>query len=320
MLCKSMSLRAFFHEFYAAVVMESPTDSAKGKYLLALAHWERITGDPPLDRISAIDLATFKAGLAAAGLAVNTVRGYCDHIQWVLDQAGPPAAVRRLRTAAGLLDAVPWTKPPRRQTVKKEPTSSERIVAIYLSADNATIPRIVGITAGAWWRALISTMASTSLRIGQLVEAPYSSMYWDAASPRLVLPASVCRKSRSDETHPLLDVAFRDLLAIRGERALLFPAYPQPHAKSAIFKQFHRLEKAAGLEPSPGVAFHGIRRRVLTDLAKQDPSAAQLAAGHASFRTTLQSYVGAELLSDALPRTELSQQLKRAWASGGSIG
>ena len=232
---------------------------------------------------------------------------HLNHIQWILDQAGPPQQTHRLRTAAGLLTGIiPFSRAPALEKKKKIPTGEDRIVGIYHIAEHASFPRISGITSPAWWHALISTMCSTSLRIGQLMAVPYAAMVWDPTEPELRFSAEFCRKSKSDERHPLVQVAFRDLLAIRGDRQLLFPA---PHSKTTIYDEFHRLEKLAGFEPQKGIAFHGLRRRILTDLAKLSPTAAQLAAGHQSYRTTIEHYIGVEALAEAVNRLEIFKKL-----------
>jgi len=222
-------------------------------------------------------------------------------------------ATRRLRNAAGLLLRVPWTNPPQRHRRRKPACDESRIVAIYRIAGDpecgARFPVIDGVLPSAWWRALLSSMASTSLRIGQLVRVPCDAVLWNRSPVVLHLPADVCQKSHADEEHPLHPLAVRDLLAIRGTRRFLFPGWPDdgqridadhPHSKTTFFAEFHRLERAAGLEPEPGVAFHGIRRRVLTELAKVSHTAARMAAGHASFSTTVQHYIDSEVLSDAV--------------------
>ena len=155
----------------------------------------------------------------------------------------------------------------------------------------------------------ISTICCTSLRIGQLTRVPYAAMAWDPSKPELRLSAKTCRKSKSDETHPLHAVAFRDLLAIRGDRELLFPAWPKPHSKTTIYREFHRLESLAGYQPQDGIAFHGIRRHILTELGKISATAAQLAAGHQSYQTTISHYIGIDALAVAIDKLALLPKL-----------
>lgn len=312
MVSSSMSLTEFYREHYVPQVMEDPSPRAREGYEYALARWRECTGDPPLAAISSALLADFKQFLGrcvirgGGVMSQNTRRKYLDHIQWILDQAGPPMAIRRLRNAAGILERVPWTKPPGRERRKKPPMSESTVIAIYQVADRARFPRTAGIRAGAWWRALISTICSTSLRYGQLAVMPMSCVVWAPAQPLLRLPAEVCRKSKSDESHPLHPIAFRDLLAIRGDRELLFG---HPHSKTTIYAEFHRLEQLAGCETTHGVAFHGIRRRVLTELGKISPTAAQLAAGHQAYSTTIEHYIGGEVLEAAVRQLDLFSKL-----------
>jgi hypothetical protein len=203
-LTAQMTLPEFFEAFYLPEVMTDPTPRACEGYRYALQRWQQLTPDPPLADITSATLASFKQALATVTarnnqtLAQNTRRKYLDHIQWILDQAGPPMAIRRLRTAAGLLPRVPWTKPPTRERKKKPPTAENHVLALYRAAEHAELPHVAGVTPAAWWRAAISTICCTSLRIGQLVTIPYAAVTWDAAAPTVRLTAAQCRKSKTD--------------------------------------------------------------------------------------------------------------------------
>lgn len=305
-LSAEMRLSEFFREFYVPQVMIEPNQEAMNGYEFALKRWAEFTQDPPIRAITSNMLSEFKAYLATvtirggALMAANTRRKYLDHIQWILDQCGPTMAIRRLRNAAGIIERVPYTKPPNRETKLRQPTSKDLVVGLYEVADKAILPKVDGITPGAWWRGLLTTICCTTLRVGQLIRVPMSAVNWDPARPELRLQSGICRKSRCDETKPLHPVAFKHLLAIRGDRELLFPAWPEPYCKKTVYDEFHRLEVLAGFTPSEGVAFHGIRRMSLTELAQISSTAAQMAAGHQSFQTTLNHYIGMDALRSAV--------------------
>lgn len=303
------TLREFFESFYLPVVLERPQGRNLEGYRRALDLWERLTTNPALEEISATVLAQFKASLAShkwrgRGLHENTQRKHLCHVQWILDRAGPRS--RNARDAAGLLTEVPWTRPPRPRRVPYRPHAlPEQIAGVYRVADQARFPLVAGVESGDLWRALISTASCTALRIGQLVEAPMDSLLLDKSL--LILPAGICRKSRTEEPHPLHPLAVRELLKVRGRRELLFPFYGEgTHSKTTIYNELHRLQELAGVER---FGFHDIRRGTITALSAVSPAAAQLAAGHSSYKTT-QIYQGIGLLSDAVATLPLMEQLE----------
>lgn len=308
-LSAQATLREFFEAFYLPVVLERPQGRNLEGYRRAIDLWERLTENPPLGAIAATTLAAYKAALAGHKfkgrvLHENTQRKHICHVQWILDRAGPRS--RSARDAAGLLTEVPWTRPPRaRRIAYRAHALPGQIAGVYRVADQARFPRVAGVEAGDLWRALIAVASCTALRIGQLTEAPMSALLLDKAL--LLLPASICRKSRTEEPHPLHPLAVRELLKIRGRRELLFPFYGVgSHAKTTIYKELHRLQRLAGVE---SFGFHDIRRSTITALSAVSPAAAQLAAGHSSYKTT-QIYQGIGLLSDAVAALPLMDQLE----------
>lgn len=303
-----LTLRQFWELHYLPHCIEDPTSRNVESYLRALDLWEALTLDRPLGEITSGELSDFKGRLAeirfrGRPLAVNTIRKHLDHVQWMLDQAGPPGP-RQLRTAVGVIPTVPYTKPPKRRKSFRRQTPAAHIVALYHACEHARLPRVDGVKPSALWQALLATMCSTSLRIGQLVSTPMDAVKWDEGL--LILPAHVCRKSKTEEPKPLHPFALQRLLAIRGTRERLFPFWPRPHSKRTIYLELHRLQTLAGV---PHFAFHGMRRYVLTYLSQLSPAAAQLAAGHSSYETT-KIYQDLELLETAVNQMTLFDDLR----------
>jgi integrase len=168
------------------------------------------------------------------------------------------------------------------------------------------MPRVEGIPPGSWWRALISVICCTSIRVGQATACPMDAIDWKNRT--LTLPPECSRKSLREECHPLHPVAIRDLLVIRGDREKLFP---QPHAKTALYKQLYRLQTKAEIPEERQFAFHCLRRTAITLIAKQSSAAAQMAAGHASFKTTVNHYLCQDVLSEAVDKMDFLDQLEK---------
>lgn len=316
------TLRSFYDSHYLPTCVENPATRNVEGYNRAVDLWERLTDDPPLERITAATLSTFKSGLLALEfrgrpLSPNTVRKHLSHVQWILDAAGPPGP--RNRTAAGVLDRVPFTKPPKLRRTYRDPVSADDLVSFWHALEGARLPRIDGVEPANVWRALVAVIASTTIRVGQLNATPTDA--FDLAGRRLILPADVCTKSKTEEIKPLHAVAVARLVAIRTDRPRLFPLWSAtpatrrtgrreravaPHSKTAIYNELRRLQKSAGVAP---FGFHSMRRFAITALSAVSPAAAQLAAGHSSYQTT-QLYQGLELLDDAVSTLSIFDHLQ----------
>lgn len=301
-LSPSLTLRQFFQAYYVPHRIEDPTSRNVENYERAIDLWESITGNPALQQISAETMAHFKAGLFSTkvrgkALGARTVRKHLEHVGWIIRQAGPRGP-RELATAASLIGWAPTTKLPRAEQAYRPAATIEEIQHIYKAAALARLPEVSNVQPGALWQALLSTMAATSLRIGQLCACPMTALRLQERL--LVLPASCCRKSKREEPHPLTARAIKDLTRIRGDRELIFPFFAS-HCKSTIYTELKRICSEARVRP---LTFHAIRRRVITELSMVDPAAAQLAAGHSAYQTT-QLYQNLDLLSRAVDRFDL---------------
>lgn len=308
---RAATLRAVFEAEYVPRKIEDPTGRNIEGYRRALTYWERLTGDPPLGEIDGNHrlLSDFKAGLsrvcyrcvsldcrhgAAYRMAANTQRKVLMHVQWVLAFAGPPTPPRNM-DALGLIERVPYTKPPRYRRKFRTAAKLTSLQALWRVLGEARVPHTYGTDPAAadQWRAFLTVMRATSLRYGQLVALPWSAVF--LAERLIVLPERLCRKSAADEPHPLTAEAVRYLLPLRVGRERVFDF--RRHDKSIIYKELHRLQRLAGA--GEDWAFHDVRRMTITELSRRSPAAAQLAAGHSAYATT-QLYQDIELLADAV--------------------
>ena len=303
------TLRDFYSGYFLPICLSESQPRTREAYEGTLDKWDALTDNPPLDRIGPDTLATFRdrikqqRGKRSATISPNTVRKHLRHLQSILDKAGPPA--RHNRDAAGLLDRPPWIRPPREIIRQPGRAADTPIVALYQSTAAATFP-LGDIPPAAWWRAALSTILSTSLRIGQILEMPNDAVDWQTG--RLHLPAEISRKSCADQELPLHPLAFRDLFAIRGDRQLLFPF---PHSRTTLYAELRRIHAAAGTPPNQQFAFHQMRHTTLTAVDQVAPEAAQMMAGHKSYGTTVRHYLALDKLIDAVERMPLLAKLQR---------
>ncbi|RCS41535.1 site-specific integrase [Bremerella cremea] len=291
-------LRQFFLRHYIPHCIEDPTSRNMEGYERALDLWEELTDNPPLKQITCETLSEFKGKLLAfrfrgRTLAVNTVHKHLSHIQWVLDQAGPPGRRGKEKTAVGILDRVPFTKlPKRRETYQDEVPADDIVKVFHVAGEHARLPKVPGVNPGHLWQAIFGLQLCTSLRIGQCSQIPMNAVKWDRM--QIVLPYEICRKSKKDEPKPVHSFVMQLLMRIRGPRELLFPIFEE-HSKKTIYDELHRLQDLAGV---PHFGFHAVRASAITSLSEISGEAAQFAAGHASMRTT-RIYQKVRLLSQA---------------------
>lgn len=268
------------------------------KYERALDYWESLTDDPPLGELEGNHrlLADFKMALAHTcwrclmcpcicerdvRLSANSVAAQLKHVQYVIDFAGP--ADRKHRQAAGLLQQPPWVDPPKYEDPYHPPISLADVGWVAHVADQATLPhRLTACTPGDMWRGLLVLMRYTTLRIGQCLALPWSAI--DLGQRLMVLPAAICRKSKKNEPHPITAPVVEALMKLRGETSPLVFGALAAHSRTAIWEQLHRLQTYVGVSQ---FGFHDIRRAVINEIAERSPAAAQLAAGHGSYKTTM---------------------------------
>ena len=301
---KSGSLRDFFESYYRPTCLADVTQQSLEGYHLAIRRWALFTGDPPLAEITSATLAFFRTcleklpGLTNTGLMRPcTVRNMLAHIQFILDKAGPP--MRGNRDAAGILDRVPWIRPPRVDVEVRPTVPFEIIDQFYLGLVAAERPKIPGFRPSAWWRALIVLALNTGLRRRTLFGLKMSDVDWQS---RRILIRPANNKSRKRFWMPLNETSFRHLIAIRTDRELVFPWNQDLHD---FHKYFHRFQDAAGIPRPQHFGLHGLRRTLATMLYADSPGAAQMALGHSAMATTEAFYVSSGIVAtalDALPQ------------------
>ena len=274
-------------------------------YRSALKLWRAITGDPPLETVTAETLTLFRDALSRRRgkqpymkAAADTVFSRLRSIQTILDKAGPPG--RRNRDAKGLIAASPWIRPPRLETKLPRILSPETLKIVYDATAGMDWPKVPGIKAPAWWKTLLVVTYNTQLRRRTLFEMRMDEIDWPGCCLRL--PGARIKGGRPLIVH-LNATSLGALRRIRTARELVFPCQGD---KERFYYWFHRLQTLAGMPRQEHFGLHVIRKTAATMLAEFSPQAAQLALGHRSLTTTINHYinpvsiVGAAL--DAMPQ------------------
>lgn len=300
------SLAEFYQAHYAPTQLVGAAYETRREYERIVRRWSEVTGDPPLAEITNATVASFYEALlefpnkSGGTLSPNTVRKHARHLQPILELAGPPSHHRR--DGLGLIDPVPWARPPRGVEDVLPAASAAEVGAMYEHADQALYPwpERSGVAVGDWWRAALVLAWCTGLRVGTMLAITDSNVRW---ADREICVRGTASKTRRAQVVPVPDVVVRHLLPLRRAEG---PLLAFPHRSVRLYHEFHRLRQLAGLPEQRGQAWHAIRRRFATSLAKRSASAAQIALGHATFKTTVRSYLQAdEIIREAIDDLEL---------------
>ncbi|HVX16241.1 MAG TPA: tyrosine-type recombinase/integrase [Pirellulales bacterium] len=302
-----MTLCRFYETYYKPNCLAGNRSKSFERYEWVMRAWQLFTGDPPLVQITTETLATFRDAISRLPgrrrlgyTSPNTVRCCLRHLQAVLDKSGPPG--RRNRDAAGLLQVVPWIKPPRELINPPRHVSLEDLSAVYIATACMEKPILAGIKPPAWWRLLLVLAFNTGLRRRTLFSLRMGHIDWYQS--QLVIPATILKNGRG-QVVPLGPTAMHHLLATRTDREFVLPF---PRDISDLYPLLYRLQDMAGIPRSRRFGLHAIRRATATVLWGDSPQAAQLMLGHGSMTITQQRYVAAasilRVAADQMPQPE----------------
>ena len=303
----TMTLTGFFGSYFVPTRLAEVGKKHLRQFGSSLRKWREITEDPPLAEITNATMALFRntlgqytSGDKLSTMSTATVRKHLRYIQSILDQAGPPGP-KHLRTAAGILEKVPYAKPPRPPVPNPQIVTLEMLEAVYRAAERMNRPVNEGIRPADWWKALIVVAVNTGLRRGTLMAMQWDHCSWE--NRLLMLPEEIMKSRRRHHGY-LNQVAITHLSRIRG--AGVGPIFPFPYAEHSLTRWFQQLQELAGIPKPQRFGFHALRRTLATWLWEMNPQAAQFALGHTSAQTTMNHYVsGGEIVAralDALPQ------------------
>lgn len=312
-LTAASTLTELFERAYLPIVCDGRLLDAKTIQLYrdAVGWWIRLTGDPPLCKITDEIVAQFvkelesQPGRKSERLAIATVRKHAIAIDTLLRFAGPRKRTRVGRHNRELLAAPPWVEIPRPdvQPVVAVWTAAE-ITALLGSVDHMPSPRLDDMPPGEWWRALIEVAVYTGLRISQLMGLRYEDIRQDGDRAWIAVRAGVS-KGRRGKVQFMVPHALAAVERIRSARPLIFahPSWPRnPRYLQCCLK---RLAACAGVPAARRFGFHAFRRTHATLLALscgedgRGWETAQASLGHASLSTT-RDYYGAQSAQDSL--------------------
>ncbi len=305
------TLSSFYYEYYRPMRLGEASLHTLADHDVILRRWRLITTDPPLKDITVQILAGFRdVSLNLRGqkpykkASPNSVRSKMRFIQYVLDRAGPVGPYRR--DAVGILDHVPWVKPPQPRITQPRIVSPEHLEATYKVLCLAEKPHLPGIKPGAWWRALVVFVYFTGVRRGTLFKLRTNQIDRDAHVVNI--PADSIKGNRPLSI-PLVDVVLEHLRAIRTDRELIFP---WPYNRNTFYEHFHRLQNEAGVPKKEQFGLHALRKTLATNLTEfGSVDVARFMLGHAAADVTERHYIRTDgIIAKALGRVPVPEVFK----------
>lgn len=271
---------------------------------IALRHWQRITGDPPLRRILDDLSAEFVARIMAESgpmgvpLGQNAARKTCLHLQFMLNQAGPPNR-RHPRALALFSDRKRWPvglpvlpAPPAKEPDDERFFTLDQIAHLIdvARAKGPTLSNFLGVRGSVYWPNLILWTYNTGLRPETSMLARRTMIAARCPEDFIRIPAEIFKRHQQRPPFCINRWAREAVEAVRIEGSDgLFPwgvhsrsgeQRPWPAGHSRLFEAFREIADKAGLPADQHLAFSGFRKALLTWLAEHHPLLASIVAGH----------------------------------------
>jgi len=146
-------------------------------------------------------------------------------------------------------------------TKEKSYVTPEHFAALYAACEEARYPKRLPYPAADWWRGLLITAYMTGWRIGALLALRREDVDLDTG---MALSRAADNKGKRDIRTPLHPLVIEHLRRLPGFRRVMFP---WDRAERALYVEFARLQKAAGVKPSNRegrYGFHDLRRAFAT--------------------------------------------------------
>lgn len=291
-----------FYEAYVLPCVRAPRGRAEGTIeqdRIALRHWERVTGDPPLDAITQQTCAQFMAGISDKSPA--TRRKIAVHLQFILDHAGPRD--RRHRSAAQVVDFVPFLERPEFASREPEPAFTLHEIGLLIDAARRISPArpISIIDQPLWWASLIRFAWHTGLRRMNILNAHWA---WLRSDGWLEIPSSRYKQNKTQRRFYLSEAARTAIYRVRSKEGRLLA---WNGSLSHFRKKWNQLK--AVLPKGRRFGLKAIRRAALTWLAERNPLVARLVAGHRRLDVLEDFYVQREVVIQLLE----SMPIPKGW-------
>lgn len=281
-------------------------------YQQSIDYWKHLTGDPPIYAISDVLLVDFEAALRGVTykrglngterrLGDFTVAKHLKNIRAVLFRCGPKNADNK-RPGKGLLDETPHISVSAPTlTLPKKRFSLKQARLVYAACDEMTLftnrgrgrPSDGGPDAPAWWRALVSVMFYTGLRIGTVLRLEWSMIEEDEDGFWFKVPGRIVHKTKKASVKALRLDCLELLHRLPRGGDATSRIFTWNHSLTHLRDRHDRLQKLAGVKELRDM--HAWKRTHLREVARtcldDAMETAQRAGDHADRKTTEESYV-----------------------------
>lgn len=307
-----LTLRTAFEQFH-----KSGTNSPRTveDYRTAINHWERVTGNPPLSKVTNFAMRAFRESLLTEPppsqkrpLGKATVAKYLRSIQAILATVGPQCHGNP--DGLGILQTIPCcAKPALPQSLPVVAEASE-ISAIYEACAGATWPRrvldessmkMLTLDPCHWWRTLLVYLYNIGSRRGEFLSLRWSQV--DLTRKRL----HVDPEKHGDRNYKSIPPILAEHLIpfFSPTREYVFAA---PKGRKLLYQTWYAIQERAGIRVyrapdsrlRPYYGFHELRKTCGTAWAALSESAAQHMLGHKSVNTTKRYYVNNRTVADSV--------------------
>jgi len=301
----NIRLRLFFNRWFRPIVIEGGgrSEGTLCGYLELLGWWERLTPDPPLRLIDDFQIAEFCKRLRQAKyrrgklgtdrpLSASRVWLLLRNLRTVLRRIGPQRDDNPTAGLAWKMPAVPGEKP---ETDLKESFTLDQARSIVAASKWMDSPRLEGVAAPEFWRALLAWYYVTGLRRGSLLAVEWS-MIADRREYRLVtVPCAAVQKTKKPSRLWIPQWAWQSVAHWPRSQPVVFV---WPHDEDHLNDLHYKLQSLAGIPDNEQLSIQGWRRthgnmmgECGLDLAQ---GIAQRALQHGDGRTTKASYADFE--------------------------
>jgi hypothetical protein len=307
-----LRLSEFYEQRFLRVFHVDADQETVRQYRLMFRPWAVGTGDPAIGDVTSeilglyvcwrlgkekppppaagvqrtlFDAAPIAADRAAwppvAPATVNKERRQVLHL---LSKAGPVGP--RARDALGIIAAVPWVRPLKESKLRPRVTGDDELSRIYLACGEEELPRLEGVRAPDWWRALLVAVLATDYRREALFGLQWCDV--DFAAMTIANPAANDKEDQ-ERCKPMSPLLAAHLVKIRG---LSSKPFCWPHGERTWYERWHAIQTRAGIHARPKAnhgehyTFHEQKGSGLSRLAAiASPAVVQFMGDHACAET-----------------------------------
>lgn len=329
----SLRVRAFWLRRRKRGFMVDAAPGTTKSYLDTLQKWEAGTDDPPIAKIVKDTIDAWRAWmLAPAEAGPEEDPGDCQ--AWLFADLRPPRPVPHGLSRASankhlrqmhhvlieavnleILDRVPKFDYLKIRRRRPRSLTAEHLDAIYRACAVAIYPRVPGVSPDRWWQAFLTTACTVGFRRQGLWGLRWEGVDFRAGLIRLDAEEDKCDEER---VKPMSRLLVHHLLRIRTDRELVFP---WPHSESTFYRQWRRIQEAAGLTKPAWYKVHDLKRTCGTLHSRQgaSPWAVKELLDHATLKTSEYYVDASDEAREAVDRLRLPAAFYADFPTAGEL-